>query len=200
MVKNKHAIDIKEAILALDQTNLFTDCNNVKLIESCIEYLRSNGYKVVKLPKYISTVKSLDELISFFYSMLELRYPMYVNEYRNVVENRSIAKRFVEARSEINGFSKNESLNECAEIIRTVFNNEHEFNFKYKISFRIFGQDKLGWVTDKAIQIMNRGLELENEDLMEKKREKMIKAQDTENLGFNNLDEILDKLEKNNAS
>ncbi len=200
MVKNKHVIDIKESVLALDQTNLFTDCNNVKLIESCIEYLRSNGYKVIKLPKYSYSVKSLKDLIDFFYSVLELKHPEYIVYYRNGSSDMALAKLFVKSRIKISCISKKEAFNECAEIIRTIFNHEEEFKFKQKITFKILGQNKSVWITDKAVQIMNRGLDIKKEELAEKMREKMIKAQDTENLGFNNLDEILDKLEKNNAS
>lgn len=199
MAENEYIADIRKAILSLDQANLFTDANSTQLVTACVDYLKVNGYKVIKLPKYVDQVKSLDELISFFYSMMELKHSGYISDYRNIAENRAIAKRFVEARIEASGINKKEALNECAEIIRTIFNNEHEFNFKYKITFRMLGQDKFGWVTDKAVQIMNRSLDINKEELAEKMREEMIKSQDTSDLGFGNLQDILDKLEKNNA-
>lgn len=198
MARIDYIANIRNVVLVSDQSNLFVDDNNTQLINACIEYLKVSGYKIIELPKYIYTVKSLDELISFFYSMLELKHPGYISGYRNMSGDRAIAKRFVEARIKASGFNKKEALNECTEIIRTVFDHESEFNFKYKITFKIFGQDKLGWVTDKAIQIINNTLEIENEELAEKRREEMIDAQDTKNLGFDNLQGILDQLEKKN--
>lgn len=199
MLENKYIVNIGKAISESDQNNLYSNGETTQLVMACIEYLKFKGYKVIQLPKGIDTVKSLDDLISFFYSILERKYPGYVSDYRNIAENRAIAKRFVEARRKVSGFSKKEALNECAEIIRTVFNHEHEFNFKYKMTFRLFGQDKFGWVTDKAIQIINKNLEVGYEELAEEMREEMIDAQDKKDLGFGNLQEILDKLEKDNG-
>lgn len=199
MSENDYIVNIRSAVSESDQTNLFAEGKTTQLVKACIEYLKFSGYKVIRLPKYIYTVKSLDDLISFFYSMLELKYPGHVSDYRNIAENRAIAKRFVEARSKASGVSKKEALNECAEIIRTVFNHEYGFNFKHKMTFRLFGQDKFGWVTDKAIQIINKNLEVGYEELAEKRREEMIDAQDKKDLGFGDLQEILDKLEKDNG-
>lgn len=199
MSENKYIVNIRKAVSEFDQNNVFTGGETTQLVKACIEYLRFSGYKVVQLPKYLNIMKSLDDLISFFYSMLELKYPGHISDHRNIAENRAIAKRFVEARRKASGISKKEALNECAEIIRTVFNNEHEFNFKYKMTFRLFGQDKFGWVTDKAIQIINKNLEVGYEELAEEMREEMINAQDKKDLGFGDLQGILDKLERGNG-
>lgn len=199
MSENEYIVNIRKAVSDSDQNNLYSNGETPQLVIACIEYLKFSGYKVVQLPKYIRIIKSLDDLISFFYSMLELKHPGHVSDHRNIAENRAIAKRFVEARSKASGINKKGALNECAEIIRTVFNNEYEFNFKYKITFRLFGQDKFGWVTDKAIQIINKNLEVGYEELAEKMREKMIDVQDKKDLGLGDLQEILDKLEKDNG-
>lgn len=199
MIENEHIVNIRKAILTFDQTNLFTDANAPQLIEACIEYLRSSGYKVIKLPKYRYSVKSLKDLIDFFYSMLELKHPEYIVYYKNGSNDRTLAKLFVESRIKISDISKKEAFNECAEIIRTIFNYEEEFKFKQKITFKILGQSKSVWITDKAVQIMNRGLDIRKEELAEKTREKMINAQGTKDLGFDDLQGILDKLEKDNG-
>lgn len=199
MSENEYIANIRNAVSESDQNRLFSEGEATQLVKSCIEYLKFRGYKVIQLPKYIYAITSLDELVSFFYIMMELKHPGYVSDHRNMAENRAIAKRFVEARIKAGGLNKKEALNECAEIIRTVFTNEHEFNFKHKMTFRLFGQDKLGWVTDKAIQIINRGLDIYKEELAEEMREKMINAQDKKDLGFGDLQEILDKLEKDNG-
>lgn len=199
MSEDNLIINIRKAVSISDQNSLFSGGCNTQLIDACTEYLKDNGYKIVKLPKYIYTVKSLDELIAFFYSMMELKHPGTISDYRNIAENRAIAKRFVKARIVVSGFNKKEAFDECAEIIRTVFNYENEFKFKHKMTFRLFGQDKFGWVTDKAIQIINKNVEFDHEILAEKIREEMIKAKGTKGIGFGDLQDILNKLEKNNA-
>ena len=154
--------------------------------------------KIIKPVVNVRNVKTSDELICFFYNRLDSRYPECVSSYRNVVKDRVTAKRFVEARMKASDINKKEALNECVEIVKAIFDYESEFHFKYEINFKIFGQDKLGWVTDKAIQIINRESKYKREDMAEKRAEEMIRAQDTSNLGFDNLQEILDKLEKKN--
>lgn len=198
MEENKYIEDIKKAVSAFDQTVLFGKLGTEELSEVCATYLKFKGYKVVKPVVGKFNVKTLDELICFFYSLLDLKHPNYVNSYRNIVKDRVIAKKFVAARMNTSSSNKKEALNECTEIIKTIFNYENEFHFKYEIRFNIFGQGKMGWITDKAIQIINRELKYKREDEAEKRIEEMIKAQDTSNLGFDNLQEILDKLEKKN--
>lgn len=199
MEENEHIVNIRKAVLALDQINLYTDANVPQLTESCVEYLRNNGYKVVKLPKCVCPVKSLNDLISLFYNIMELKHPGDIMYYKNGSEDNNIAKMFVASRVKVSGISKKEAFNECAEIIRTIFNHEEEFNFKHRITFKVLGQNKSVWITDKAIQIMNRGLDINREEKAEKMREKMINAQDKNDLGFGDLQEILDKLENDNG-
>ena len=195
--ENNYIEKIREAILASDQTVLFGKPDVEQMVEACAKYLKFKGYKIIKPAGNICNVKTMDELICFFYSKLDSKYPEYVNNYRNVVRDRVVAKKFIESRMKVSGINKKEALKECVEIIKTVFDYETEFHFKYEMSFKMFGQDKLGWVTDKAIQIINRELKYKKEDDAERKRDVMIGVQDTENLGFDNLDEILEKLEKN---
>lgn len=191
MSDTKYINAIKEAVSEADQTVLFGNQDSTKLVEACIDYLKFSGYKVTKPAKCVYAINSIDELISFFYILVDVKHPEYVNAHRNVAENRAIAKRFVQSRMEASNINKKEAFNECAEIIDTVFKYEAEFKFKYDISFRLFGQNKLGWVTDKAIQIINQKRESNGEDALEKKRQDMIDTQDTSDLGFD-LDEILD--------
>lgn len=196
--KSKHIEDIKEAISVSDQVVLFGKSDMEQLNEACVKYLKFKGYKIVKPINRFHNVKTLDELICFFYSRLDSRHPECVNSYRSMTKDRVTAKKFVEARMNASGINKKEALNECVEIVKTLFDYESEFHFKYEMNFKMFGQDKLGWITDKAIQIINRESRFRKEDLAEKRSEEMIKAQDTSNLGFNNLQEILEKLEKKN--
>ena len=54
------------------------------------------------------------------------------------------------------GLGEKASIQECISIIDTIFNYEEEFRFKYPImDATILGQDKLGWVTAKALKLMD---------------------------------------------
>lgn len=198
MCESKYIEEMKEALSSTDQTVLFVESDTKRLIDTCVEYLKFKGYKIVKPVECICNVKTLAELVCFFYSLLDLKHPECVNSYRNEVKDRVIAKKFIAARMNISNTNKQEALKECVQIIKTIFDYEDEFHFKYELNFNIFGQDKMGWITDKAIKIINRELKYKIESDAEIRREEMIKAQDTENLGFDNLDEILEKLEKKN--
>jgi hypothetical protein len=188
---------IKAAITASEQATIFNNDNCIdKIVEESIRYLKFKGFKVVSPQVFKYKVNNVDDLIRRFYSLLNdkdsIRYTTSYNENKD----RAIAKRFVSNRMLATGASKEYVLNECGEIINTVFKYEKEFKFKYDITFSIFGQDNLKWVTDKAIQIMNKNLQEKEEEEAEVLRKKAIATQDTDDLGFNDLDELLAKMEE----
>ena len=82
------------------------------------------------------------------------------------------------------------------EIIKTIIGNEDKFKFKYNLSFSVFDQKKLKWVIDSAVQIMNKGLTLKEEEKAKILRRKAIELEDGEELGFKDLDELVAKLEE----
>jgi hypothetical protein len=173
---------------------------------ACVDYLKYRGYHVVKSDKYAkSSVKNLQDLISLFYGLLSTKLDKAKrhDSYRNpMVRDLATAKRFVKSRMEANGVSEDLALNECANIIKTVFKHYHEFNFKYDVSFSIFGQQNLAWVTEKAIQILNRKIKEEVADRAEARRQEAIATHHSDQLGFDDLDEILKviKEEEENGS
>jgi len=190
--------DIQSAVGMLEQKVLFGD-PITRLENACVEFLRYRGYKVSKPQQYInSKVKDLKELISFFYSLLDRRLDgtnCVVSYRNNLTKDLAIAKRFVDSRMEANGISSDVALKECANIIQTIFKNYNDFNFKYPISFSVFGQKKLGWITEKAIQILNNSLRGEVEDRAEAIRQEALAMQDTNSLGYQDIDELLEKIE-----
>ena len=107
----------------------------------------------------------------------------------------AVAKRFVESRIAVTGANKEYALNECGEIIRTIFDHYDDFNFKYDINFSIFGQGNLKWVTDRAIQLMNKRLEEKEEEDAEKLRQKAL-AHYEETTPATDLDDILKMMEE----
>jgi len=150
---------VKEKILselfdALNQETLIRE----QLIEvKCKEYLRFLGYKIIEPiePKY-TNVKNTKDLVQLFYALVDYHYPQAVGYYRNIKKDMKIAKDFVQSRMDASSITKKEALQECSLIIETLFKNSSEFNFDGPVSnFGIFGQQKMGWVTEKIIRIIH---------------------------------------------
>lgn len=195
---------VEKALFAVGQKTLFGNPMD-NLENACIEFLKYRGYNVSKPQKYLNTkVKSLKDLIDLFYSLLDKRLDdtsCYISYRNNQIKDLAIAKSFVDSRMVVNDVGRDIALKECANIVKTIFDHYYEFNFKYPINFSIFGQKKMGWVTDKALQILNRCLKDEIEDRSELKRKEALAAQDTSNLGYQDIDELLEKfeMEENNG-
>jgi len=197
MTESEFINKLRAAITASEQVNIFGNINYIdKIIEESIRYLRFKGFKVIEPKKFRNTINNIDDLIKYFYLLVNSMHPEGYVLSCNSGKDRSIAKRFVTNRMIATGASKEYALNECGEIIRTVFEHEDEFKFKYAINFSIFGQDNLRWVTDKAVQLMNKDLQEKEEEDAEKLREKAIATQDDSDLGFNDLDDLLAKMEE----
>lgn len=189
---------IKEAVAAYEQHNLFLDPTTA-LEQSCKAYLEYRGFSVVKPDKFLGPkVKDLKDLISLFYSRLDKKVngTNYAHSFRNsMAQDMAIAKRFVNSRMEVNGVCKEVALKECAQIINVVFDRYDEFNFKYDISFSIFGLGKMAWVTEHAVRILNTKFREKNEAEAEALRQAAMAAQDKSQLGWD-LDEILKQIEE----
>lgn len=171
------------------------------LAKTCKEFLIFMGYKVVAPVKRTFKVKNINDLIILFYAYLDYRHPELAGTHRNIKKDRAIAKRFLEARMEIGSLNKEYALDECAQIIKTIFDREPEFNFTIPLSFEILGQQTLGWITKKAVEFMNFERELKEQKLIEaiqeKHVEKYLKEHGEDSLGFD-VDELLKKLDKEN--
>jgi len=172
------------------------------LAKVCKRLLIFMGYKVVDPIKRKFKVKNINDLILLFYAYLDYRYPEFANTHRNIKKDRAIAKRFLEARMESSGLNKEYALDECAQIIKVIFDREPDFNFTIPLSFDIFGQQALGWITKKAIEFMNEERESKEqkhvEAIQEKYIEKYLKEYGEESVGFD-VDELLKKLDKESS-
>lgn len=185
--------NIHNGWLETQQVQLFGDANTSfeMLTDACVDYLRYNGFKVVEPRKNKYNIKKLDDLRTLFYGFSDSKHPELVNSYRNLQKDRAITSRFVKSRMEATGYSKEKSMNECAEIIETIFEHEEEFKLKIPISLGILGQNNCGWITDKAIQIINKKRLQEDEERRQKRIKKMDEKYESESEGFGNLDEFL---------
>jgi hypothetical protein len=148
-------------------------------IEDCKQFLISKGYRVEDPPTRLKfNIKTLDELIEFFYSRMSLKHKELKFVSRRKVMDRKIMSDFVKSRMD-KGISRERAIDECAEMIDILFRHEEKFRFKYPVlSVGILGQRNLAWVTEKI------------EDFLLKER---IKARIRERHEFNrNLEKMQD--------
>lgn len=188
---------IKDALVSEDQPSLFGSVKSTEDLElACLEFLRFKGYKVSQPINYRYKVTKLDDLVHFFYTLLNSKHPEYINVYRNMGRDRAIAKRFVENRIYATGYGEDIALRECAEIIATVFEYEKDFKFRTDINFGMFGQKNLGWITEKAVNIINKKTtKVSEEKTAQRIAEIEIEQRDKYDLGFDDLDDILNRME-----
>jgi len=186
---------LRDAIIAEDQPTLFSTSDK-GLEDACVAFLRSKGYRVAQPIEYRFKIKKLDDLIKFFYLLMDSKHPEYVNVYRNLKRDRAIAKRLVDNRMEATGYNKEVALTECGEIIATLFENEKEFKFNTEINFGMFGQATLGWVTEKAIKIMNERITKESELRVANKIDEIEKEYVDKDLSEFDVDAILKRMEE----
>ena len=188
---------IKVAVSSLDQNTIFeSDFKEEKVEEACVAYLKFKGYRIGSPKKFSVIISDTKGLVTHFYNLLNSKHTEKHATSYDLHKDLSVAKRFVASRMEVTGAGKEYALNECGEIIRTIFEHEEDFNFKYNLDFGIFGQDKLKWVTDKALQIMNKKLVDRDKIKAKELRAKAREVDSESDMGFTDLDEILAKMEE----
>jgi len=128
-----------------------------ELIEQkCIEYLKASGYKVVKkVESTYKNVKNTNDLVELFYNLVDYNYPSPVGYYRNVGKDRKLAKSMIDNRMKTNHISREEALAECALLVESLFKYADALHLENKpTSFGVFGQEKMGWVTDNLNRLL----------------------------------------------
>lgn len=138
--------------------------------QKCIEYLKASGYKVIKrVESTYKSVKNTNDLVELFYNLVDYHYPSSVGYYRNTSKDRKLAKNMVINRMNATNISKKEALEECALLVESLFKYADELNLdNTPTNFGIFGQEKMGWLTDKLGRLL---LEKEKQRLKIKRDE-----------------------------
>lgn len=174
---------IEEGLLETQQENLFGS-ESAGLDNACVNYLRYKGYSVRKplMPPY--EVKKLNDLISLFYVLLSKQSKKDVLIYKNEKQDLKLAKSFVESIQKTDGLSKQAAMDYCASIIQIVFKNTDRFKFNIPLTFGIFGQKNMAWVTQLAIGIFNEEIVKHKEELIEKKIDEIISRCPKEEIGW----------------
>lgn len=152
-----------------------------KKIEKYREFLIEKGFRVENPPKSLKfNIKTLDELINFFYSRMSLKHPDLKLVKRNFGRDRKIASAFVKSRME-KGINRQRAYSESAELIEILFREEERFKFKYPVkSIGILGQKNLRWVTEKLENMWLRERIYEKSKYLREFNQKLEKAQEVE--------------------
>lgn len=123
-------------------------------VEEAIAFLQEHGY-VVRGPLLLkNNVKTPAHLVRYFYDTLTKYRPNSVTIYGgNPARDRAIAKELIDSRIKT-GCSRPRAVAESCEIIDLLFKYEDHVGLTQTISSMVvLGQNKMGWVTEKLLQI-----------------------------------------------
>jgi len=159
------------------------------------------GYKIAEPLVVNESVNNLPELLNYFYMRLFTLYPQnQLTTIKNFQKDMELIRKFVEARK-VN-MNEQSAIQECVAIIDVIFDHEEDFNFKHPITIGVLGQAKSGWITEKAVFILNRELVEKDEEEVER-RMKEVEDDYEEKVDLkktaNRLDRILAKIRGNNG-
>jgi len=193
--------EMQKLIAASQQADLFgnKEMFTEKSAGICVEFLKGLGYSVRSPMIYPFKINKLDELIAMFYMLEKGIYDKHLLPYSNVKRDRAIAKSFVERRMQDDGITKSTAMQQCGLIIRTVFRHPEIFKFETPPTFGVFGQGDMGWVTERAVQIINKDIAKEATTAAERAADKMTEKIEKvyTDIGFSaaQLDALREKLE-----
>jgi len=185
-----------------DQPDLFADGKSIEevRIEAAKEILLKAGYRIIDPVVINDKITNKRQLRDYFYMRLDSKHP---NRQRrrmpNIKFDMQIIGRFVD--SQMNGVSEKVAIQECVSIIDTLFDYEEEFKFKYPLTdIGILGQGKMSWITEKAIDLLNKKRQQSVEKETNKKADAIENSYDIDvKERLDNLDALLKKMEANNG-
>lgn len=195
--KSNEEVQIENAITVLEEKGYRV----VRTAEEAKQEAIRAGYKVSD-PILVNTkVITLLDLRNYFFMRLWKKYPnrQLYHVQGNLNQELRAFKLFVEAREQT-GLNRFNAIQECVAVIDIIFDHEEEFGFKNPIDIRILGQNKAGWITQKALFILRNKIqeELDHEvDRLIEKKDKERKV-DLRNRSLE-LDRLLSEMESNNG-
>jgi len=159
------------------------------------------GYKIVEPLVVNESVNNLSKLLNYFYMRLFTMYPgKQLTTIKNFQKDMKLISKFVEARK-VN-MNEQAAIQECVAIIDAIFDYSWEFNFKQPITIGVLGQVKSGWITEKAIFILNRELVKKDEEEVERRMKEVEDGYEEKvdvKKTADRLDKILAKMEESNG-
>ncbi len=138
-----------------------------KLLETCRSILVEADYKVLEPFDFsLNNINSHHDLITLFYGLMAAKNPDRIEATGNShgKRNLKISSLFLKSRMTSGNINRKIALLECAEIIKTLVDNLDSMKLEQDtLNFSIFGQSNLGWITDKAISILNKNTVIKSE-------------------------------------
>ena len=201
---DKFLDDVQKLIITSQQGDLFGNKTTLtkKSADVCVEFLKGQGYSVGPPISYPVKITKLNELISLFYSFVRSTYQKHLWPYSNDKKDGAIAKAFVEGRMKDDMISYEVALQQCGSIVQTIFKRPDIFKFETAPSFSIFGQAGMGWVTERAVKLINGQIAKDKATATERAVEEMTKKieENCPNVGYSleELETIRKKLEGQN--
>jgi hypothetical protein len=163
--KSVEEIKVEESIKFLEKLGYRVSKNAEEAKQIAIE----SGYQVISPILFNSNVKTIKDLRDYFFMRLWSKYPSRQKYYVDNIKNElRIIRLFIESR-EKTGLDRFNAIQQCVAIIDIIFEYEDEFCFKDHIGIGILGQAKSGWITEKAVHILNTILQKEEEREIERK-------------------------------
>lgn len=134
--------------------SLFLDGRTLEQkLKDAEELLKSHGYLVRGPLLGKSEVKTPAQLVLFFYDVMSKYNPERQFMFSNGPRDRGIAKRFIESRMSL-GMEQERAILECCELIEVLFKYEDQIGINFAVtSMGVLGQDSMGWVTERLVQI-----------------------------------------------
>ena len=169
-------------------------------IEAAIDFLRQRGYRIQEPIVVDASINTRKDLINYFYRRLDSKYPSRrLSMAPNYSLDMQVMARLVKARMDT-GLGEQAAIQECIRIIDAIFTHEKEFSFKYPIrDTRILGQVKLGWVTSKALAIIeDKQRDAEHELIRKRAEEVEFSVEKSDEEVESGLDALLKSMEENN--
>lgn len=150
---------LSEALKAYSQAD-FTKTEEQRLgevLDVCVKVLKSNGYRVAP-PNIggVMKVTTLGDLVGLFNGFVTLVYGPEAAHYRDGRRDEAVMKHFVNNRRKVTGASPKVAKQECALIIKTIFDNINLFNFTTPPTIGILDSAKCAWIIELALSIMNK--------------------------------------------
>lgn len=167
--------EIQKLIVSSQQGDLFGSKETLvkESVETCVKFLKGQNYSVRPPLSYPAKITKLDDLISIFYVFLNNTYEKHLLPSSNTKRDRAVAKAFIEKRMETDNISRSDAMQQCALIVQTVLRTPEVFKFESPPTFGIFGQAEMGWITERAVRIINDKISKDEEAKAERAANKM---------------------------
>lgn len=158
----------------------------------CRGFLEALGFKVVSPMTYrYDNINEIKQLIDFFYSTFNYMYPKEITPTREHHLDLKIAEELLSRLTASGDLTRKQALRDAAQIIEVVLSTPKKFDKIFSIGFKMFTQEKMSWVTERALEIINNTRSYQTSVYFDRLNDLCNETYEGE-IGFN-----LDELEEN---